>query len=137
MKNDGFTLVEALISLFIASLVLTSLQFVVPLLKQISDAPRGTVLQTITHQLETQKYTMTSATLTSARLKSYEGKDMYLEVKNDKLQLSGSSAGQIILMQNVTDLAVDNSNNYLNLTITTNKGKFSSILHLKKTVQNE
>lgn len=137
MKNDGFTLVEALISLFIASLVLTSLQFVVPLLKQISDAPKGTVLQTITHQLETQKYTMTSATLTSARLKSYEGKDMYLEVKNDKLQLSGSSAGQIILMQNVTDLAVDNSNNYLNLTITTNKGKFSSILHLKKTVQNE
>ncbi|API71550.1 prepilin-type N-terminal cleavage/methylation domain-containing protein [Leuconostoc suionicum] len=137
MKNDGFTLVEALISLFIASLVLISLQFVVPLLKQISDAPKGTVLQTITHQLETQKYTITSATLTSARLKSYEGKDMYLEVKNDKLQLSGSSAGQIILMQNVTDLAVDNSNNYLNLTITTNKGKFSSILHLKKTVQNE
>lgn len=137
MKNDGFTLVEALISLFIASLVLTSLQFVVPLLKQISDAPKGTVLQTITHQLETQKYTITSATLTSARLKSYEGKDMYLEVKNDKLQLSGSSAGQIIVMQNVTDLAVDNSNNYLNLTITTNKGKFSSILHLKKTVQNE
>ena len=137
MKNDGFTLVEALISLFIASLVLISLQFVVPLLKQISDAPNGTVLQTITHQLETQKYTITSATLTSARLKSYEGKDMYLEVKNDKLQLSGSSAGQIILMQNVTDLAVDNSNNYLNLTITTNKGKFSSILHLKKTVQNE
>ncbi|MBS1007530.1 prepilin-type N-terminal cleavage/methylation domain-containing protein [Leuconostoc suionicum] len=137
MKNDGFTLIEALISLFIASLVLTSLQFVIPLLKQISDAPKGTVLQTITHQLETQKYTITSATLTSARLKSYEGKDMYLEVKNDKLQLSGSSAGQIILMQNVTDLAVDNSNNYLNLTITTNKGKFSSILHLKKTVQNE
>ncbi|MGB2509740.1 prepilin-type N-terminal cleavage/methylation domain-containing protein [Leuconostoc suionicum] len=137
MKNDGFTLIEALISLFIASLVLTTLQFVVPLLKQISDAPKGTVLQTITHQLETQKYTITSATLTSARLKSYEGKDMYLEVKNDKLQLSGSSAGQIILMQNVTDLAVDNSNNYLNLTITTNKGKFSSILHLKKTVQNE
>ncbi|MDC2815987.1 prepilin-type N-terminal cleavage/methylation domain-containing protein [Leuconostoc suionicum] len=137
MKNDGFTLIEALISLFIASLVLTTLQFVVPLLKQISDAPKGTVLQTITHQLETQKYTITSATLTSVRLKSYEGKDMYLEVKNDKLQLSGSSAGQIILMQNVTDLAVDNSNNYLNLTITTNKGKFSSILHLKKTVQNE
>ncbi|MDC2805769.1 prepilin-type N-terminal cleavage/methylation domain-containing protein [Leuconostoc suionicum] len=137
MKNDGFTLIEALITLFIASLVLTTLQFVVPLLKQISDAPKGTVLQTITHQLETQKYTITSATLTSARLKSYEGKDMYLEVKNDKLQLSGSSAGQIILMQNVTDLAVDNSNNYLNLTITTNKGKFSSILHLKKTVQNE
>ncbi|MCT4382135.1 prepilin-type N-terminal cleavage/methylation domain-containing protein [Leuconostoc suionicum] len=137
MKNDGFTLIEALISLFIASLVLTTLQFVVPLLKQISDAPKGTVLQTITHQLETQKYTITSATLTSARLKSYEGKDMYLEVKNDKLQLSGSSAGQIILMQNVTDLAVDNGNNYLNLTITTNKGKFSSILHLKKTVQNE
>lgn len=137
MKNEGFTLIEALISLFIASLVLTSLQFVIPLLKQISDAPKGTVLQTITHQLETQKYTITSATLTSARLKSYEGKDMYLEVKNDKLQLSGSSAGQIILMQNVTDLAVDNSNNYLNLTITTNKGKFSSILHLKKTVQNE
>lgn len=137
MKNDGFTLIEALISLFIASLVLTTLQFVVPLLKQIYDAPKGTVLQTITHQLETQKYTITSATLTSARLKSYEGKDMYLEVKNDKLQLSGSSAGQIILMQNVTDLAVDNSNNYLNLTITTNKGKFSSILHLKKTVQNE
>lgn len=137
MKNDGFTLIEALISLFIASLVLTTLQFVVPLLKQISDAPKGTVLQTITHQLETQKYTITSVTLTSARLKSYEGKDMYLEVKNDKLQLSGSGAGQIILMQNVADLKVDNSNNYLNLTITTNKGKFSSILHLKKTVQNE
>jgi len=32
---------------------------------------------------------------------------------------------------------VDDRNNYLNLTITTNKGKFSSILHLKKTVQNE
>lgn len=75
--------------------------------------------------------------MTSARLISYEGKDMYLEVKNNKLQLSGSGAGQIILMQNVTNLAVDDRNNYLNLTITTNKGKFSSILHLKKTVQNE
>ncbi|ABJ61582.1 competence protein ComGF [Leuconostoc mesenteroides subsp. dextranicum] len=137
MKNDGFTLLEALISLLIAALVLTSLQFVVPFLKQISDAPKATVLQTITHQLETQKYTITSATLTSARLKSYEGKDMYLEVKNNKLQISGSGAGQIILMQNVTNLAVDDRNNYLNLTITTNKGKFSSILHLKKTVQNE
>ena len=88
MKNDGFTLLEALISLLIAALVLTSLQFVVPFLKQISDAPKATVLQTITHQLETQKYTITSATLTSARLKSYEGKDMYLEVKNNKLQLT-------------------------------------------------
>ncbi|WP_257229676.1 hypothetical protein [Leuconostoc sp. DB-1] len=62
---------------------------------------------------------------------------MYLEVKNNKLQISGSGAGQIILMENVTNLAVDDRNNYLNLTITTNKGKFSSILHLKKTVQNE
>ncbi|GEL82833.1 type II secretion system protein [Leuconostoc mesenteroides] len=88
MKNDGFTLLEALISLLIAALVLTSLQFVVPFLKQISDAPKATVLQTITHQLETQKYTITSARLTSARLKGYEGKDMYLEVKNNKLQLT-------------------------------------------------
>lgn len=87
--------------------------------------------------LKLKKYTITSATLTSVRLKSYEGKDMYLEVKNNKLQISGSGAGQIILMENVTNLAVDDRNNYLNLTITTNKGKFSSILHLKKTVQNE
>ncbi|MGO0154792.1 prepilin-type N-terminal cleavage/methylation domain-containing protein [Leuconostoc mesenteroides] len=137
MKNDGFTLLEALISLIIASLVLTSLQFVIPFLKQISDVPKETVLQTITHQLETQKYTITSTTLTSAKLKSYEGKNMYLEVKNNKLQISGSGAGQIILMQNVTELAVDDCSNYLNLTITTNKGKCSSILHLEKTVQNE
>ncbi|MGO2918003.1 prepilin-type N-terminal cleavage/methylation domain-containing protein [Leuconostoc mesenteroides] len=33
MKNDGFTLLEALISLLIAALVLTSLQFFVPFLK--------------------------------------------------------------------------------------------------------
>ena len=137
-KNSGFTLLEALLSLSVSSLVLVSLQFMLPSLHRFSQVDTGTTFKTAVRQIEDQKYLLKNVEPNKLELSSYESKKMTLEVKNSKLQLSGESTGQIILMHDVSTLVIEDRTNYLNLTITTNKSKkLSTILRLERKKQYE
>ncbi|MDI6552669.1 prepilin-type N-terminal cleavage/methylation domain-containing protein [Leuconostoc falkenbergense] len=132
--NRAFTLLESLIALILAALVMTTIQFLIPHLSQVTKPDYNTSFQTTLHQLEIQKYRVKDNDKHAINMISTDGKTMTLVVKNHKLQLIASGSGQIILMENINDLAVMACGSYFKLSIKINNQTIRGILFLQKAV---
>lgn len=132
-SSAAFTLLESLIALMVTGLVFMTIQFSLSLLKTETQAPLDITLRAVTRQIEVQKYTVVSAHTDHVILKNSEGKLMNLTVHNNKLQLSASGAGQIIMAQNISQLMVFDRKTHLELEVINYQGqKANGLLYLKK-----
>ncbi|MGY3702275.1 hypothetical protein [Leuconostoc gelidum] len=110
-----------------------TIQFSLSLLKPQTQIPLDMTLRAVTHQIEVQKYTLVSVHTDHVILKSNEDKQMNLTVYKNKLQLSASGAGQIIMAQNISQLTVFDRTTYLELEVVNCQGqKANCLLYLKK-----
>lgn len=132
--NRAFTLLESLIALSLEALVMTTIQFLIPHLSQVTQPDYNTSFQTTLHQLEIQKYRVKDNDNHAINMISTDGKTMTLVVKNHKLQLIASGNGQIILMENINDLTVMACGSHFKLSIKINNQTIRGILFLQKAV---
>lgn len=131
-NKRAFTLLESLVALLVTGLVLTLVQLSIPLLKSHTESSLDIKMFTISHQIETQKYSLISADKHRVSLKSSDGKLMHLEVYKNKLQLSANGAGQIILAPNINQLNVTDKVSHLQLELVDQDAqRANSILYLR------